>query len=360
MKYYLEKEDWKDIVQREYIENNKSRKEVAEILGVTKNQFVKYLWNNRIYKYRGARGWKKKYKQQLASGLLQCNICGQWKEKEEFIKSGNRRRPACKLCYNKQRMNDRGCFIIPRKELIKCLKLRQHLLLHGQKEHQKIKYCTNCNTWKNKEDFAKSGGKYLSICSDCSHRKREKELSIAVPRERLIKLLRLRQYILLHGWIDFSQISYCIRCREWKRKEEFNNRVGKVWSYCKECEHYFDRKRRLKRSDAKYKIRMSIGRSIRRHIQNGKDNKHCEDILGYTFEELKQHLESLFQKGMNWDNYGFYGWHIDHKLPISSFNFEFTTDEEFKECWGLNNLQPLWAKDNLSKGAKLNWKKENK
>lgn len=74
-------------------------------------------------------------------------------------------------------------------------------------------------------------------------------------------------------------------------------------------------------------------------------------LLGYTIEELMTHLEALFTTGMTWDNYG--KWHVDHKIPMNSFKFESTDDIEFKECWKLSNLQPLWGPDNLSKGIKL-------
>lgn len=45
--------------------------------------------------------------------------------------------------------------------------------------------------------------------------------------------------------------------------------------------------------------------------------------------------------------------HIDHKIPLAVFNFNTAEDCDFKRAWALENLQPLWAKDNLSKGAKL-------
>jgi hypothetical protein len=75
------------------------------------------------------------------------------------------------------------------------------------------------------------------------------------------------------------------------------------------------------------------------------------ELLGYSLKELMTHLEALFTEGMTWDNYG--EWHVDHKIPMTSFNFETTDDPEFKECWCLDNLQPLWGPDNLSKGTKL-------
>jgi len=71
-------------------------------------------------------------------------------------------------------------------------------------------------------------------------------------------------------------------------------------------------------------------------------------IVGYEMSELKQHLERQFTKGMSWDNYG--EWHIDHIIPKSSFDPD--NPEEIKACWALPNLRPLWAKQNISKGAK--------
>lgn len=50
---------------------------------------------------------------------------------------------------------------------------------------------------------------------------------------------------------------------------------------------------------------------------------------------------------MSWENYG--EWHIDHVTPLSWFQYKSVTDEGFSAAWALNNLQPLWAEDNLSK-----------
>lgn len=61
-------------------------------------------------------------------------------------------------------------------------------------------------------------------------------------------------------------------------------------------------------------------------------------------------LEAKFKPGMSWGNHG--EWHIDHKRPIASYDFSSADDPAFKECWSLENLQPLWAKENLSKGAR--------
>ena len=63
-----------------------------------------------------------------------------------------------------------------------------------------------------------------------------------------------------------------------------------------------------------------------------------------------RHLETSFNNGMTWDNYG--KWHVDHIIPKNSFNYTSPEDKEFKECWELKNLQPLWAGDNLRKSSK--------
>lgn len=76
-------------------------------------------------------------------------------------------------------------------------------------------------------------------------------------------------------------------------------------------------------------------------------------MVGYSVDDLMRHLERQFQPSMTWENYGRGGWHIDHKIPKSVFNYETTGDIDFKRCWALDNLQPLWEPENLSKSDKL-------
>ncbi len=73
--------------------------------------------------------------------------------------------------------------------------------------------------------------------------------------------------------------------------------------------------------------------------------------LGCSIPELKIYLEKQFQEGMGWDNWGHNGWHIDHKIPLASFNLQ--DKKQFLEAVYYTNLQPLWAKDNLSKSDKI-------
>jgi len=86
-------------------------------------------------------------------------------------------------------------------------------------------------------------------------------------------------------------------------------------------------------------------RSLRR-LGTKKENSTI-NLLGYSANDLKKHLEERFQEGMSWVNYG--EWHIDHIKPVCSFDKE--THPSVVN--NLNNLQPLWAKDNFFKGKKI-------
>jgi len=85
--------------------------------------------------------------------------------------------------------------------------------------------------------------------------------------------------------------------------------------------------------------------------KNIKKNNKTIVILGAGPEMIKEHIEKQFKDGMSWENYGYYGWHIDHIIPLSSANSE---EEIYKLCYYMN-LQPLWSEENLKKGKKIIW-----
>ncbi len=80
-----------------------------------------------------------------------------------------------------------------------------------------------------------------------------------------------------------------------------------------------------------------------------KKQSSIKSILGADIKTVKAFIEKQFKKGMTWENHGQYGWHIDHKIPFSSAK----TEEELLILCHYTNLQPLWAKENLSKGDKI-------
>jgi hypothetical protein len=114
-----------------------------------------------------------------------------------------------------------------------------------------------------------------------------------------------------------------------------------------------DYERNRKASDPLYKLICNFRTAIYTVLKENNITKfgHYFDILGYTPEELINHLEKQFTEGMTWDNYGEF--HVDHKLPISSFNIKEIGDEEFMKCWSLDNLQPMWGEENIRKSNKI-------
>ncbi len=70
-------------------------------------------------------------------------------------------------------------------------------------------------------------------------------------------------------------------------------------------------------------------------------------LVGCTPEELRDHIAKHFAAGMSFENYG--EWHVDHVRPCASFDL--SDLEQVKACFNWRNLRPLWAADNIRKGA---------
>ena len=125
-----------------------------------------------------------------------------------------------------------------------------------------------------------------------------------------------------------------------------------IRSRCFPCGQKIAHAKLRKSNEQKFPTRLS--NAIRANIRDalhrkGGDKKErgWESLVGYTIKDLIKHLQKQFTGGMTWNNYG--KWHIDHIIPVSAFNFTSTDGFDFKRCWALSNLQPLWAKENMSK-----------
>lgn len=101
------------------------------------------------------------------------------------------------------------------------------------------------------------------------------------------------------------------------------------------------------------KLKISMSNQMNKKILSRRVNKKYGTFrhLDYSVSELMTHLESKFEPGMTWDNH--VEWHINHIIPDSWFTYLTVEDKGFKDSWRLSNLQPKWAKDNLSKGARF-------
>lgn len=131
-----------------------------------------------------------------------------------------------------------------------------------------------------------------------------------------------------------------VEAKEWwnnrsKEQKQAKAEYNKVW-----------KKDRYKNNN-NYKIRCIISSAVRRSLKGMKKGDSIKNILGYTIEELKEHLEHQFEDWMNWDNLGLTAtkeketWQIDHIIPVNTFNILEIGDEEFRKCWALDNLRPL-------------------
>lgn len=107
---------------------------------------------------------------------------------------------------------------------------------------------------------------------------------------------------------------------------------------------------RRQANDPGYRLNRSIKAAMNISLKGGKSGRRWTDLIGYDLDALRRHLERQFVKGMTWDNYG--DWHVDHIVPLSSHEIDGPESDGFRSAWALTNLRPMWAEENIRKGAK--------
>ena len=137
-----------------------------------------------------------------------------------------------------------------------------------------------------------------------------------------------------------------------KNKERFTVQNKKYQEDHKEEKKLYDKEYRKRRceTDIRYKIKCNLKTRVRLAIKNNNKSLSTMFLIGCEVDFLIYYLQSQFTDGMSWDNHG--DWHIDHIKPCKLFDL--SKPEQQQKCFNYKNLQPLWAKDNLSKGAKYN------
>ncbi len=120
---------------------------------------------------------------------------------------------------------------------------------------------------------------------------------------------------------------------------EKRRRLDKHLAYCKE--RYAN--------DPLFNLAFRVRRRIKVFLKGrGLDKRTAtRQMIGCDTDSLKKHLESLFVNGMSWKNKN--QWHIDHIIPLASAQ----TEADILRLCHFSNLQPLWARDNLTKGSKI-------
>lgn len=130
--------------------------------------------------------------------------------------------------------------------------------------------------------------------------------------------------------------------KDYERKLVHKAQNPKLW---RERERLASRR---KRSTPQGKLISNTRRRINKFLK-GTARPRTSELLGCTDTEFRVYTESKFLPNMSWENRNL--WHIDHIQPICSFDL--TTLEGQKAAFHYTNTQPLWAVDNLRKGAKL-------
>jgi bacterioferritin-associated ferredoxin len=145
---------------------------------------------------------------------------------------------------------------------------------------------------------------------------------------------------------------YCVSCGG-DIARAYARRASKEKAATREGRNYSNKWRRDRyRRDPAWRVASHMKGLMHRALTSNKQGKSWRLLVPYSLQHLMDHLEKQFLPGMSWSNYG-NGWHIDHKMPRSKFSYRTPDDPDFKACWALSNLQPLWALDNIRKGAKV-------
>ena len=180
--------------------------------------------------------------------------------------------------------------------------------------------CTNCKIDKSKDLFYKDSSKKYGVsswCKECSKEYKSKNSHVK------------------NQWNKNNKDKVSAH-----RKKYYQNNKDKIMEY----------KRNRRNNNSFYRLKENLRSRARNEFSKRQWVKYDtnESLLCADYETVYDHIESLFTEGMNWHKVG-REIHIDHIIPLSYANNE----NELKKLLHYKNLQPLWAKDNLSKGSKI-------
>ena len=203
-----------------------------------------------------------------------------------------------------------------------------------------MKFCNKCEKDKKLSEFY-SG---RSNCKQCVKQYRKEYYS----KNRNKCIVSMKKY-------EANNKEYLsVKAMHWYRKNKEIKLQYEKQYYTENKVKILERERKHNKNryveDLQYRLKCILRKRLRTAIKNNQKIGSAVRDLGCSIEDLKKHLESQFQSGMTWDNHG--EWHIDHIKPLASFDLQDPT--QLREACHYSNLQPLWAKDNLKKGATIN------
>lgn len=227
--------------------------------------------------------------------------------------------------------------------------------------------CKKCGIEKGVDCFYQDGRNpalYRPRCKDCmSEDARERRSRLDSEERRAEACLKSQKFREENPEkVQASRKAYYEEHKEEEKQYqrdhyEENRPRGREWARAND----------KRKTDPVAKLRNTVSNLVRLQLKSNGSSKAGKSItqhLGYSSKELKAHLEAQFESWMTWDNYGRYHaktwndndpatwtWQLDHITPQSDFHFESMESEAFKECWALENLRPLSAKQNQIDGV---------
>lgn len=202
------------------------------------------------------------------------------------------------------------------------------------------KYCPQCKTVKAVSCWGKNNSRYDGLQNHCKECRSQHYYANPIPTINRTKEQyrkdpdRTKQRVRLWRVNNTDKVrqyrkNWCSKNGEYKRIWQQNRRKHEIW----------------------VRIRDAVSANINHSLHYRKNGASWEGLVGYSLNDLMKHLEKQFTDGMTWENYG--QWHIDHRIPVSAFNYENINDLDFKRCWSLRNLRPMWAIENIRKGNRV-------
>lgn len=143
------------------------------------------------------------------------------------------------------------------------------------------------------------------------------------------------------------------RGKEVKRRSQLKH-IETARAYNRKIQSARNEREKIKsKTDPSFSLNRRMRCLVWAGLKKNKKGRSWQDLAGYSIDTLRRHIEKQFKDGMTWERFLAGDIHIDHKVPRAAFNYHAPEDPDFKQCWSLKNLQPLWAFDNMSKCDKI-------
>ena len=211
--------------------------------------------------------------------------------------------------------------------------------------------CKQCikdkqNAYYKSEDYRQWYGQ--SRDSRIARKEKYRREAGATPRVEIARVAEEKlQLVKAKAFASKNMKKHQAHVTQWKK-----NRSADHYRHKYQTNHEFNLRERLRNQLKKSSKRWyGLGDLMRSALNRSGGSGQVHQVLGYTIADLRRHLERQFTKGMTWDRFTSGDIHIDHITPKSLFDLN--NEQEIKACWCLSNLRPMWAKDNLTKGSKI-------